>query len=183
MILRRLSLAGMLCATVALSACGAAYGWSHASTLNTIAAYQTFLSKYPNNPHAGDARSRIAAFKDGRAWTTAQIASSIQGYQQYLRTEPNGTHARVAREEIVTRERDAAWQTARTNETAQSLRAFINKYPSSAEADEARDRLKLMAGYPAEFETTLGGRRADCERHVSTKPFDKDLRQVVARCE
>jgi outer membrane protein assembly factor BamD (BamD/ComL family) len=183
MILRRLSLTAMLCATVALSACGAAYEWSHASTLNTIAAYQTFLSKYPNNPHAVDAQSRIAESRDRRAWTTAQIASSIQGYQQYLKTEPNGTHARVAREEIVARERDAAWQAAQTNETARSLQAFINRYPSSAEADEARDRLKLMVGYPAEFKTARSGRQVDCERQVLTKRFDKDLRQVVARCE
>ena len=118
MILRHLSLTGILCGTVLLSACGAGYEWSHASTLNTIAAYQTFLSKYPNDPHAVDAQSRIAKLQDEQAWTTAQIASSVQGYQQYLTAEPNGAHVQVARDEIVTRERDAAWRTAQTNETA-----------------------------------------------------------------
>ena len=74
MILRRLSLTGILCSTVVLlSACGAGYDWSHASTLNTVAAYQRFLSKYPTDPHAVDAQSRIATLQDKRAWTMAQI--------------------------------------------------------------------------------------------------------------
>jgi outer membrane protein assembly factor BamD (BamD/ComL family) len=182
MILRRLCLTGLLCGTVLLSACGAGYEWSHASTLGTIDAYQRFLSKYPNDPHAVAARSLIATLQDERAWTTAQIASSIQGYQQYLRTEPNGAHVQIAREEIVTRERDAAWQRAQTSDTARSLQAFINKYPSSSEADEARDRLKLMS-YRAQFETARSERRTDCERDVLAKGFSRESRQVVARCE
>ena len=179
MILRHLSLTGLLCSVVLLSACGAGYQWSHASTLNTIDAYQTFLSKYPNDPHAVDAQSRIAKLQDEQAWTTAQIASSIEGYQRYLRSEPNGAHVQLARDEIVTRERDAAWQTAQTNETAQSLQDFIHKYPSSAAADEARDRLKMIAGYRAEFGTAHSLRRAERERDAFTKRFPKDLRQVV----
>ena len=95
MIRRLLSLTGILCGIVLLSACGAGYEWSHASTLNTVAAYQTFLSKYPTDPHAVDAQNRIATLQDEQAWTTAQIASSVQGYQQYLTAEPNGVHVRV----------------------------------------------------------------------------------------
>jgi outer membrane protein assembly factor BamD (BamD/ComL family) len=179
MILRRFSLIGILCGSVLLSACGAGYEWSHASTLNTIAVYQTFLSKYPNDSHAVDAQSRIAKLRDEQAWTTAQIASSLQGYQQYLTAEPNGAHAQGAREEIVTREQAAAWQTAQTNETAQSLQGFLIKYPSGSDADEARDRLKAIAGYRAEFGAARSQRRADHERDALTKRFGKELRQVV----
>ena len=179
MILRRLSLTGLLCGTMLLSACGPGYEWSHASSLNTVAAYQKFLSKYPTDPHAIDAQSRIATLQDERAWTTAQIASSVKGYQQYLTAEPNGAHAQVARDEIVTRERDAAWQTAQTNVTAQSLQDFINKYPSSSEADEARDKLKEIAGYPAERVTARSQRPAACGRDALTKRFGKYSRQVI----
>lgn len=179
MILRPLFLTGLLCGSVLLSACGAGYEWSHASTLNSIAAYRKFLSKYPNDPHAVDAQGRIAKLRDERAWTTAQIASSIEGYQQYLRAEPDGAHARVARENVVTRERDAAWQAAQRNETALSLRAFIDRYPSSSEADEARDKLEVIAGYRAEFGIARSERRADRERDALTKRFGKDLRKVI----
>ncbi len=179
MILRNLSLFGVLCASIVLSACGAGYRWSHASALNTIAAYQAFLVQYPNDPHAADAQARIAKLQDERAWTVAQIASSVQGYQQYLTAEPNGAHVQVARDVILARERDAAWRTAETNETAQSLRAFLDKYPSGSEADEARDRLKAISGYRAEFGTARSQRLADRERDVLAKRFGKDLRQVV----
>jgi hypothetical protein len=179
MILRSLSLIGILCGTALLSACGAGYEWSHASTLNTIASYQTFLSKYPNDSHAVDAQSRIGKLQDEQAWTAAQIASSVQGYQQYLTAEPDGAHAQGAHEEIITRERAAAWQTAQTNETAQSLQDFLNEYPSGTEADEARDRLKAIAGYRAEFGAARSERRADHERDALMKRFGKELRQVV----
>ncbi|MGD0492286.1 MAG: hypothetical protein ABSC32_12110 [Steroidobacteraceae bacterium] len=179
MILRRLPLAGILCGTILLSACGAGYEWSHASALDTIAAYQKFLSDYPNDPHSVDAQSRIAALRDEQAWTTAQIASTLQGYQQYLTAEPNGAHAQAARGEIVTRGRAAAWKAAQTNETAQSLQNFLSKYLSGSEADEARDRLKAITGYRAEFGTARSQRRADHERDALTKRFGKELRQVV----
>ena len=178
--IRRLHfLTGILCGTFLLSACGPGYEWSHASTLNTVAAYQEFLSEYPTDPHAVDAQSRIATLQDERAWTIAQITSSLQGFQQYLTAEPNGAHVQVARDNIVMRERDAAWQTAQTNITAQSLRDFINKYPSSSEADEAREKLQAIAGYRAELGTARSERLADRERNALEKRFGKDLRQVV----
>lgn len=179
MVLRRLPLTGVLCGAVLLSACGPSYNWSHASTLDTIAAYQTFLLKYPNDHHVADAQRRIARLQDDRAWTTAQIASSIPGYEEYLRAEPNGSHAPVAREEVVTRERAAAWQVAQVHETAQSLQQFLNRYPSGPDADEARDRLKTLAGYRAEFARARSERRADRERDALSKRFDKELRHMV----
>ena len=179
MILRRLSFTGILCGTVLLSACGHRYEWSHASTLNTVAAYQSFLSKHPTDPHSVDAQSRIATLQDQRAWTIAQIASSIQGFQRYLAAEPNGAHVQVARDKILARERDAAWQNVQTHVTAQSLREFMNKYPSSAEADEAREKLQSIAGYRAELGTARSGRLAERERDALEKRFRKDLRQVV----
>ena len=179
MVLRRASLSGILCGAVLLGACGASYDWSHASTVNTIPAYETFLSKYPSDPHAVDARRRIVRLQDDQAWTTAQIASSIPGYQQYLRTEPNGSHAPVARDEVVTRERALAWQSVQMHETVQSLQDFLNKYPSGPEADEAHERLKTMAGYRAEFASVRSERFADHERDALTKRFGKELPQVV----
>ena len=179
MIARRLSITGLLCSIVLISACGAGLEWSHANTVNTIAAYEKFLSQYPNDPHDIDAQGRIAKLQDEQAWSTARIATSVQGYQQYLTVEPNGAHAQVARDEVVTRERAAAWRTAQTNETPQSVQDFLKKYPSGSEADEARDRLKAIAGYRAEFGTARSQRLADRERDALTIRFGKDLRQVV----
>ena len=180
MIIRRIVPCALLCCAAILAACGSAkQGWSQATTLNTIPAYQTFLSKYPNDPHTVDALSRIAKLQDGQAWNTAQVASSVQGYQQYLAAEPNGAHSQEARDEIRTRQRTGAWAALQKNETAQSLQDFIAKYPSSAEADQARDELKVVAGYRAELATAHTEQRADRERDALAKRFSKNLSQVV----
>jgi hypothetical protein len=180
MISRRFRLPWLLCCAVLFAACGAAkYEWSQASTINTIAAYTTFLSKYPDDVHAADAKSRIAALQDEQAWSTAQVAPTAERYQQYLIAEPNGAHAQAARDEIAALERAAAWQTVKTNETAQSLQEFLQKYPAGTEADHARDQLKAIAGYRAELGIAHSQRLADRERDALAKRFGKNLQQVI----
>ncbi len=180
MIARPVLLCWLVCCTAALSACGSAkYEWSQATTINTAAAYQTFLSKYPNDEHAADARSRIAALQDEQAWSAAQAASTAGGYQQYLTAAPSGAHAQAARDEIATLERAAAWRAAQTNETPQSLREFLGKYPSGAAADQARDKLKSLAGYQAELGSAHSERLADRERDALAKRFGENLQQVI----
>jgi outer membrane protein assembly factor BamD (BamD/ComL family) len=180
MIARRLVLPGFLSCAVLLIACGSArYEWSQANNLNTIAAYQAFLAKYPNDVHAADANNRIAELRDAQAWNTAQAASSVEGYQQYLTAEPGGEHAQAARDEIVTRERAAAWRTAQTNATAQSLQDFLQKYPTGMEADAARDKLKMLAGYRVELGTAHSKRLAERERDTLAERFGKNFPQVI----
>src|SRR5579862_7751522 len=125
MIARHVSLLGIFCGTALLSACGAKHEWSQANSANSIAGYEKFLSAYPRDSHAIDARNRIVRLQDEQAWTVAQIATNIQGYQQYLAAEPNGAHAQAARDEIMARERDAAWRTAQASDNVQSLQDFV----------------------------------------------------------
>ena len=180
MIARRLTLSAFLGCAALLTACGSAkYEWSQASTINTIAAYQTFLSEYPNDPHAVEALSRIAKLGDDQAWSAAQVASSEQGYQQYLTAEPNGAHASAARDEIAARDRVAAWRAAQANATPQSLQEFLQKYPSGPEADQARDKLKALARYRAELGVAHTKRLADRERDALAKRFGKEFSQVI----
>jgi outer membrane protein assembly factor BamD (BamD/ComL family) len=178
MIAGRLPLAGILCCITLLTACGSAkYEWSEAVTLNTIAAYQTFLSKYPNDAHAADAKSRIAQLQDEQAWSMAQADSSVEGYQKYLAAEPNGAHAQAARDEMASRERADAWQHAQNNETAASLEAFLQQYPTGREADRARDQLKVIAGYQAELGSSHNQQAADRERDELAKRLGNSFPQ------
>lgn len=180
MIFRHFGIPAILCCAAVLTACGSAkYEWSQASTLNTIAAYQTFLSKYPNDAHAADARSRITQLQDEQAWATAQLTSTTDGYRQYLSAEPEGAHAAAAHEEIASRERSLAWQNAQTHETAQSLQEFLQKYPTGMEADRAREKLKMLAGYRAELGTAHSEKQADRERDALTKRFGSNFPQVL----
>ena len=180
MIDRHLPLTGLFCCAALLAACGSAkYEWSQAASINTVAAYQTFLSKYPTDVHAADAKGRIEALEDEQAWATAQKLATVQSYQQYLTAEPNGQHAQAARDEIASDERSAAWHTAQVNETAQSMQEFLQKYPTGTEADRAREKLKQLAGYRAELATARSQQFADRERDALAKRFAKTFQQVV----
>ena len=180
MIDRGLSLAGLLCCTALLAACGSAkYEWSQASSLNTVAAYQSFVSKYPNDAHAADARSRIAGLEEEQAWATAQKAPSLQSYQQYLTAEPQGAHAQAARDEIASDERSAAWRAAQATNTAQSMQEFVKNYPTGTEADRARDKLKELAGYRAELGVAHSQQLADRKRDALAKRFASTFPEVV----
>ncbi|HTV95246.1 MAG TPA: hypothetical protein VME42_04570 [Steroidobacteraceae bacterium] len=175
---RRLSL--ILCCAVALAACSSPGAqWSKATATNTIPAYQSFLSKYPNDVHAPDAKSRIAQLQDEEAWNQAQVASTAAGYQQYLTQEPNGAHAQAARDEISSRERADAWQAVQKNPTAQSLQAFLQKYPTGDQADQARQQLAQITGYRAELGTAHSEKSADRKRESLERRFGKDLQKVV----
>src|SRR5579859_7281525 len=155
------------------------YGWSQATTLNTIAAYQEYISKYPNGPHVVDAQSRIAALQDDAAWNKAQAASTTEGYQEYLASEPNGAHAQAARDQITSNERSAAWHSAESGGTAQAFQDFLAKYSSGPEADSARNKLNTLFGFRAELGTARDSKLADRKRDALQKRFGKDLQQIV----
>jgi outer membrane protein assembly factor BamD (BamD/ComL family) len=170
----------LICCAAALAACNSAKSeWSKASTADTIPAYQTFVSKYPNDVHVIDALGRIVSLQDAQAWSTAQVALTVAGYQQYLTSEPNGAHAQAARQQISTLERAAAWNTAQMDETVKSLQGFLQKYPTGLEADQAREKLKTLTGYRAELATARSQRAADRERKALAKRFSNDMQKVI----
>jgi hypothetical protein len=164
----------------ALAGCHSAnYEWSQATTINTIAAYQEYLNRYPNDVHVVEAQSRIAALQDEGAWNKAQVASTVEGYQQYLSSEPNGTHVQAAQDEITSRERAAAWRSAQTANTAQAFQDFLTKYPTGLEADQAHKKLDSLFGFRAELATAHNSKLADRKRDEIEKRFGKDLTGIV----
>jgi hypothetical protein len=177
MIIGRFSIVVLI---AALAACHSAnYEWSQATTINTIAAYQEYLNRYPNGVHVVDAQSRIAALQDEGAWNKAQVASTVEGYQQYLSSEPNGTHAQAAQDEITSRERAAAWRSAQTTNTAQAFQDFLAKYPSGLEADQAHNKLNTLFSFRAELATAHNPKLADRKRDEIEKRFGKQITQIV----
>jgi hypothetical protein len=143
-----------LCGALALTACSTAQkDWADASAQNTVASYQAFYDKHPNDEHAKEAQTRIAALQDDAAWKTAQDGNSSSSYQAYLQAEPNGTHAQAARDAMTGLERESAWKTAQSDGSMTALQAFLQKYPQGSEADQARQKVAAMQ---SEFRAELG---------------------------
>ncbi len=169
-----------LCGALGLAACGMAQkDWTNASTENTLSGYQAFLDKHPQDEHALEARTRIAALQDGTAWKTAQAGNSPDSYQAYLQAEPSGTHVQAARDVLVGLERANAWKTAQSDGSAAALQAFLQKYPQGPEADQARQKLALIqSGYRAELGSFHSERAAQRKLSQLQSRFSKTLAEI-----
>ena len=134
-----------LAAAALIVACSSAESdWTQASQTNTVAAYQDFLNKHADSPHATEAKQNIQTLQDNQAWMTAQQANTADAYQQYLTAMPSGAHVQEAHDKITAIQRAAAWDSAKANPTEGSLNSFIQMYPSGAETDQARALLATL---------------------------------------
>jgi cell division septation protein DedD len=168
-----------LLAAGTLAACSSAESdWTQANQQGTVAAYQAFLAKYPNNPHDADAQQRIATIQDDQAWMTAQSANNLPAYQQYLASEPMGTHAKDAQSRITDLQRAADWQQASATPTEATLQAFIQKYPNTSEATQAQTQLAQLS-YVVDLGTFHSQDAANQAQSKLQDKFAKDLQSVV----
>jgi hypothetical protein len=174
----RLSLA--TCAALAVAACGTAQkDWTNTRTENTLSGYQAFLDKHPQDEHAQEARTRIAALQDEAAWKTAQAGNSSDSYQAYLQAEPSGGHVQAARDLLAGLDRANAWKTAQSDGSATALQAFLQKYAQGPEADQARRNLAIIqSGYRAELGSFHNERAAQRKLSQLQSRFSKMLTEI-----
>jgi len=60
--------------------------WRSALQENSISGYSAFLSKYPDGPHANEARERVDILKtEDSEWVASQQGDRIQAYARFLR--------------------------------------------------------------------------------------------------
>jgi len=163
----------------ALVACSSSESdWNQANTQGTVAAYQAFLSKHPNDPHDAAAQQRIQTLQDDQAWMTAQSANTLQSYQQYLASEPMGAHAQDAQTRITDLQRAADWQQAKSTNTEAALQAFLQKYPTGPEADQAKSQLQQF-DYVVDLGTFRSDKAANEAQSKLQDKFGNDLQSVV----
>ncbi len=133
--------------------------WQQAQQGASVAAFQAYLSAYPNGRAAADATRRLGELKqleennrlaalDQAAWRRARNGASLVAYQAYLTEHPQGgfvTDARNAiaelnRLEAFTRE-DDVWQLANKDGTLAAYQTYLTAYPAGRFAENAQRRL------------------------------------------
>jgi outer membrane protein assembly factor BamD (BamD/ComL family) len=168
----------LLIASTLLACSDPAADWNQATAQGTAAPYQAFLSKYPNDTHAADARTRIQEIQDGEAWITAETANSVGSYEQYIAAEPHGANVQAAHNQILALQRAAAWQEAKSAGTGAAAQAFLQKYPQGPEADQARLQLARF-NYQVQLGTYSSSQQADQARASLQSRYGKDLQAIV----
>jgi hypothetical protein len=171
----------LLAVVVGLMACSSPEAdWKKADSQGTVAAYEDFLVKHPNDSHATQARTRIQSLEDDHAWTPAQNANTIESLKQYVQTQPNGTHVADAQERITGLERAAAWKVAQADGKQPALQDFLQKYPNGPEADLAKAQLqKLEEAYRVELAASRSKKEAERISARLQQRYAKILHAVV----
>jgi uncharacterized caspase-like protein len=153
-------------------------GWSYLEDSNSSAALRRFLDRFPESPHASDARQRIDVLEQITAATVPessdqsvlppehnsdQYASPPEHNNDQYTSPPEPEHKatsgpETAKDDIIrpvkrrTKAVEAAWQTIQKTKDPYLLRKFAEAYPTKRYQAVAQERLKVVAtqmGAPA----------------------------------
>ncbi len=147
--------------------------WLRSRRVGTIAAYQRYLTTYPDGIYRNDARTlivRATRQEDERSWQEATELNSATAYDRYLDQFPDGQQAIEAQrryDALTTEERrqdgtalarkeDDAWRRAEAENTSDAYGAFRDAFPDGRYAAEAQNReRKLVAQERKDAEAAL----------------------------
>jgi outer membrane protein assembly factor BamD (BamD/ComL family) len=165
----------VLVPAVLLAGCSAESEWKTATSQDTVAAYQNYLSRHPTGPHNTDAGTRIQLLQDEAAWSEAKRMGTVASYQAYLQKAAAQGHRIEAQSAISDYERAAAWESARARGTVASMQEFLKQYPRGLQADHARSKLAELAG----FAVQLGSRRSESKAEDARRRLVARYGQVL----
>jgi outer membrane protein assembly factor BamD (BamD/ComL family) len=165
----RQTVLSLVVAAVLVACSSAESDWNKASTANTAAAYQDFLTKHPTGAHVQDAHNRLEKLTDDQAWSDAQ------------QKEPNGVHATDAHSQVDALNRAADWKTAQAANTEPALQDFLKKYSTGPEVDQAQAQLQKLQseGYRVELASFKDEKAAEKSRDTLKAKFGSELNDVV----
>lgn len=76
--------------------------WKEARSVDTIAAYQIYLQKYPSSRYAFQAKLRHTTLKEDLSkWEIAQKKNTIKGYADFIKENPDSSYSEKAKAKIV----------------------------------------------------------------------------------
>ena len=100
---------------------------------NTTEGYKEFISLYPDNMFAEDARKRIADLE----FAPYEKANTIEGYMEFKARYPDNPHCAKCDPNIEQLECKRCEET----DTVEAYKEFLAKYPDSASADRIQEKL------------------------------------------
>lgn len=115
--------------------------WKNALAINTISAFEEFLSTYPNGNYSGTAKTKISEFKEVLAWADASNADNYDSYANYLKQFPKGLHSEEAKHIVNQMGDEMCWSSDNEIGTTESYKDYISRYPSGKYITYAKQRL------------------------------------------
>jgi hypothetical protein len=130
----------LLCVPVLLFACATAKSqYEDTRKINTISAYQEFLSKYPSGKYAELAQTRIEALN----FEKAQAANSVEAYESFMLSSQSDLFKNYAIQRIQKIYRDE-YVKAKEIDTVKAYYHYMSKYPKSDYLPDCLDRIENL---------------------------------------
>ena len=141
-----------------------------AKKINTIAAYESFLTKHPVGTFAADARKRIEeiCFED------AKKENTIKAYESFLEKHPVGTFAADARKRI----EEICFEDAKKENTIKAYESFLEKHPVGTFAADARKRIEEICFENAKKENTIKAYESFLEKNPDGFFGDEAIKRI-----
>lgn len=117
--------------------------WENTQNLNTVNAYQEFLSAHPKSSYTVEAETRI----ENIYWEKAVQLNTINAYKNYLDSYPNGAHninATQNIEKLTQAIEEQDWIKAQRNNSFEDYNNFLHEHPESTHKLQAKERVDAI---------------------------------------
>jgi len=139
---------GVVATLLSLTGCAtpAEQDWERTRRSGSLYSYQRYVQRYPQSPHAAEARERIRALEERdkarqeeKAFRDAERKGSTRKLKDYLKEYPQGKYTAEARTLL----EESEFRDAMKSRSTHGLRKFLKEYPNSQYAESAKLTLEV----------------------------------------
>ncbi len=123
--------------------------WERCLAENSLAAFNAYLDRFPNGPHADEALQRIKDLEEEKEWERVGRIDKIYAYRSFLRSFPSGKFAADAKTRIrqlqegEQEERELQlWNRAKAQDTQAAYEKYLATFSAGRYAGEANARIR-----------------------------------------
>jgi outer membrane protein assembly factor BamD (BamD/ComL family) len=131
--------------------------WEKTKNINTIEAYQSFLSNYPKSRFKIQAKTNLLKL----GWEKAKSIHTVDAFQEFLTQHPNSNEARQARAQIDR----LSWTTAENINTSESYSDYLLQIKNGIFDAEAKKRIHEFAWTEAQKRDNKDDYKSFIKRH------------------
>jgi hypothetical protein len=91
----------ILAGFIAVACSGQESEWDRAQREDSLAAYESYLARYPASPHAAEARAALDGLHEADAWSRAERLATPEAWQHFLGEFPDNHNAAKARQRLI----------------------------------------------------------------------------------
>jgi len=142
-----------------------AAAFSNALKINSLDAFDQFLSKYPNAIQKSEAVKK----RNSLAFSIANDSNTISAFENFINRYPNAEQANSASEKI----HDLSYKNAEKINTIEAYEKFCNAYPNSKQFSLATSKIHELAYAEAEKLNTIESFQSFLSQYGNSKQYPK----------